>query len=109
VFSDTTSLLIFDGLFEKQVDECVKTVAAQNTPFYSINSCVAAATCDGVSNLLQLATCAQSSLEGVTQSELPSLDFQIYADVGDCAWIPESQGGACSITRQNYVSVSKVY
>ncbi|KAF5338831.1 hypothetical protein D9758_012082 [Tetrapyrgos nigripes] len=96
--------LVNDPVCSFMVDDCVKTVASSNTPFYSINSCAVAATCDGVANVLQLAKCSQPSLAGVAQSQLPNLDFSIYADIaGDCAWIPESQGGACPITRQNYI------
>ncbi|THU85428.1 hypothetical protein K435DRAFT_783345 [Dendrothele bispora CBS 962.96] len=82
------------------IDDCVNQVASRNVPLYSVNSCALSAACDGTFNLLQLATCAQPSFEGKVASQLPSLDYDIYAGiVGECAWAP----GGCSMTRQNFI------
>ncbi|PBK83283.1 hypothetical protein ARMGADRAFT_945229 [Armillaria gallica] len=67
---------------------------------WSINSCVAAATCQGVSThpIVELAQCYDANIGNMT--DLPHLNYNIYASiVGDCAW----QGGGCPITFQNYV------
>ncbi|KAJ3726905.1 hypothetical protein EV361DRAFT_378360 [Lentinula raphanica] len=89
------------------VENCRFTMADNNlTDIWGVQSCVAAATCQGVTPLIQMVQCTQSDSEvgsNVTVPDAPStesLDYNIYASiVGDCAW----QEGGCPITQQNYI------
>ncbi|KAJ7176300.1 hypothetical protein C8R43DRAFT_1118818 [Mycena crocata] len=66
---------------------------------WGVKSCVAAATCYGVGDILTSIECQTGF--AVTNSAQASLDYNnVYAPiVGDCAY----QTGGCPITQQNYV------
>ncbi|KAF5373021.1 hypothetical protein D9758_001540 [Tetrapyrgos nigripes] len=85
------------------VDNCLNTLkSTQSSDIWDVKHCVSAAFCDGTSNLLELAACQNSAQDN---GSAPSLNFaDVYAPiVGDCAWIPVSQGGSCPMTRQNFI------
>ncbi|KAF8881355.1 hypothetical protein BD779DRAFT_1445531, partial [Infundibulicybe gibba] len=67
--------------------------------YWSIRSCVAAATCYGVGNLFEAICCQSGICPELTDQA--SLDYiNIYAPiVGSCAFAP----GGCSITEQNFI------
>ncbi|KAJ3712779.1 hypothetical protein DFJ43DRAFT_1127971 [Lentinula guzmanii] len=87
------------------VENCRFTVADNNiTDIWGVQSCVAAATCQGVTPLVEMVQCTQSEVGSDVSvpdaQETESLDYNIYATiVGDCAW----QEGGCPITQQNYI------
>ncbi|KAJ4483844.1 hypothetical protein J3R30DRAFT_3451887 [Lentinula aciculospora] len=87
------------------VENCRFTVADNNiTDIWGVKSCVAAATCQGVTPLIEMVQCTQnetgSNVTVPDASQTESLDYNIYASiVGDCAW----QEGGCPITQQNYI------
>ncbi|KAF5344933.1 hypothetical protein D9758_011608 [Tetrapyrgos nigripes] len=90
------------------VDNCRFAVAdANGSDIWSFKTCVAAATCQGTSKLIDLVQCSISlNVPGNTGANVPeasqtnSLNYNIYAGiVGDCAW----QQGGCPITQQNYI------
>ncbi|KAJ4466370.1 hypothetical protein C8R41DRAFT_926121 [Lentinula lateritia] len=87
------------------VENCRFTAADNNiTEIWGIASCVAAATCQGVTPLVEMVQCTQTEVgSSVTVSDAPeivSLDYNLYASiVGECAW----QEGGCPITQQNYI------
>ncbi|KAK7457860.1 hypothetical protein VKT23_010204 [Stygiomarasmius scandens] len=91
----------FDQSCVNLVENCRFTVGAANTTdIWGVKSCVAAATCQGVTPLIEMVQCTPGG-EGVPEaSQTESLDYNIYAGiVGDCAW----QEGGCPITQQNYI------
>ncbi|KIK55169.1 hypothetical protein GYMLUDRAFT_176169, partial [Collybiopsis luxurians FD-317 M1] len=74
--------------------------AANTTNVWSVKSCVAAATCQGVTPLIEMIQCTTGAESVPDAPETQSLDYNIYAGiVGDCAW----QEGGCPITQQNYL------
>jgi len=80
------------------ISNCLKEL---NTTSYIWHktSCVAAATCDGITNLISLAqNCDKEDVADAPDT--PTLSYNIYANiVGECAW----QEGGCPITQQNYI------
>ncbi|KAF5338826.1 hypothetical protein D9758_012085 [Tetrapyrgos nigripes] len=81
------------------IDDCMEEIQSTNN-IWSISSCVAGAACGGTHNLLVLAQCSASGFNNIAASDLPSLDYPLYAEiVGDCAW----NAGGCSMTKQNFV------
>ncbi|KAJ3506174.1 hypothetical protein NLJ89_g7013 [Agrocybe chaxingu] len=65
---------------------------------WGIRSCVLAATCYGVGDLISSVRCQTGFT--ITNADQGSLDYNIYAAaVGDCAWAP----GGCPVTQQNFI------
>ncbi|THU80017.1 hypothetical protein K435DRAFT_785625 [Dendrothele bispora CBS 962.96] len=92
---------IFDQSCVNLVENCRFTVGGMNTSdIWGIKSCVAAATCQGVTPLIEMVQCTPGGESVPEASQTESLDYNIYASiVGDCAW----QEGGCPITQQNYI------
>ncbi|KAF5373027.1 hypothetical protein D9758_001547 [Tetrapyrgos nigripes] len=87
------------------IDNCLDTLnTTRSTNIWDVKHCVSAAMCGGTSKLLVLANCQNPAID-VRGTSAPSLNFaDVYAPiVGDCAWIPPSQGGSCPMTRQNFI------
>ncbi|PBK62654.1 hypothetical protein ARMSODRAFT_963957 [Armillaria solidipes] len=98
---DLKYLGIYHGVYDSSCAQLVRNCMANlngSGDLWSINSCVAAATCQGTYPVVELAQCYDANLGNMT--DLPHLNYNIYASiVGDCAW----QEGGCPITFQNYV------
>ncbi|KAG9220272.1 hypothetical protein CCMSSC00406_0006337 [Pleurotus cornucopiae] len=76
---------------------CIDSITGSNS-IWGIQSCVAAATCYGVGNLITSASCQTGFTVGNLQQG--NLHYDIYASiVGSCAWDPNG----CPITEQNYI------
>ncbi|EEB97441.1 hypothetical protein MPER_03240 [Moniliophthora perniciosa FA553] len=81
------------------IDHCIES-ARTRQDIWSINTCVAGATCQGTVVTTGLAKCFNPALGNVNPSDFQSLDYNLYASiVGGCAWQP----GGCPITQQNYI------
>ncbi|KAF5391505.1 hypothetical protein D9757_002475 [Collybiopsis confluens] len=95
----------YNGVFDQScvnlVENCRFTVADSNiTDIWSVRTCVAAATCQGVTLLIDMVQCTTGGESVPVANQTESLDYNIYAGiVGDCAWQP----GGCPITQQNYI------
>ncbi|KAJ7617122.1 hypothetical protein FB45DRAFT_1034423 [Roridomyces roridus] len=81
---------------------CIDTIGMDTSRMnnlWGVKSCVAAATCYGVGDLITSVKC-QTGLS-TTNTAQASLDYtNIYAPiVGDCAWA----SSGCPITQQNYI------
>ncbi|KAK7435353.1 hypothetical protein VKT23_019704 [Stygiomarasmius scandens] len=94
---------IYNGYYEPScislTTDCRNKIVNTTSDIWSVKSCVAAATCQGVVSLISQIQCT----EGGDVPGAPNtghLNYNIYASiVGECAW----QEGGCPITQQNYI------
>ncbi|KIK61814.1 hypothetical protein GYMLUDRAFT_243477 [Collybiopsis luxurians FD-317 M1] len=97
---------IYNGAYEQScvhlVENCKDTVINSNiTNPWTVKSCVAAATCEGIVPLIGLIQCTSGGQSLPDVQQIGYLDYPtIYAGiVGSCAW----QEGGCPINQQNYI------